>query len=34
MTEVMRDEWGFEALSSSDGGAVADRVAAVDEGPD
>lgn len=34
LTEVLRDEWGFEGLVVSDWGAVADRVAAVRAGLD
>ncbi|HEY0217443.1 MAG TPA: glycoside hydrolase family 3 C-terminal domain-containing protein [Cellulomonas sp.] len=34
LTEVLRDEWGFEGLVMSDWGAVADRVAAVAAGLD
>jgi beta-glucosidase len=34
LTEVLRDEWGFEGVVVSDWGAVADRVAAVGAGLD
>ena len=34
LTEVLRDEWGFEGLVMSDWGAVSDRVAAVRAGLD
>ncbi|WP_127507585.1 glycoside hydrolase family 3 C-terminal domain-containing protein [Actinoplanes solisilvae] len=34
LTEVLRDEWGFEGLVVSDWGAVVDRVLAVDAGLD
>ncbi|WP_162830729.1 glycoside hydrolase family 3 protein, partial [Amycolatopsis thermalba] len=34
LTEVLRDEWGFEGVVVSDWGAVADRVAAVAAGLD
>ncbi|MEU0468995.1 glycoside hydrolase family 3 C-terminal domain-containing protein [Amycolatopsis sp. NPDC006131] len=34
LTEVLREEWGFEGLAVSDWGAVADRVAAVAAGLD
>ena len=34
LTEVLRDEWGFQGLVVSDWGAVADRVAAVRAGLD
>jgi len=34
LTEVLRDEWGYEGLVVSDWGAVADRVAAVAAGLD
>lgn len=34
LTEVLRDEWGFDGLVVSDWGAVADRVAAVKAGLD
>jgi beta-glucosidase len=34
LTEVLRDEWGFEGVLVSDWGAVADRVAAVAAGLD
>lgn len=34
LTEVLRDEWGFEGLVVSDWGAVADRVAALAAGLD
>jgi beta-glucosidase len=34
LTELLRDEWGFEGLVVSDWGAVADRVAAVAAGLD
>jgi len=34
LTEVLREEWGFEGAVVSDWGAVADRIAAVDAGLD
>jgi beta-glucosidase len=34
LTEVLRDEWGFQGLVVSDWGAVADRVAALEAGLD
>lgn len=34
LTEVLREQWGFEGLVVSDWGAVADRVAAVEAGLD
>ncbi len=34
LTEVLRDQWGFEGLVVSDWGAVADRVAALEAGLD
>ncbi|MBU2665171.1 beta-glucosidase [Actinoplanes bogorensis] len=34
LTEVLRDEWGFEGLVVSDWGAVVDRVAALEAGLD